>query len=165
MSHVRGKGSAEFDSIRIGQRPSIEATCRLLPGIGAGIGGRDSCVTHRACADDDGRRSLGGGRLRSYGAPSCFPDRDPERRLIHHPHGPDAHRGRSKLRRQRRCSATDGPARSCVFIPGSRTKTRRQVAGHSPSALCPIVASCIVIIHNKKRWRKWAGRCPARQYL
>src|SRR4051812_1989426 len=50
MRHVRGKGSAEFDSIRIGQRPSIEATCRLLPGIGAGIGGRDSCVTHRACA-------------------------------------------------------------------------------------------------------------------
>ena len=51
------------------------------------------------------------------------------------------------------------------FIPGSRTRTRRQVAGHLPSALCPIVASCIVIIHNKKRWRKWAGRCPARQYL
>jgi hypothetical protein len=73
MSHVRGKGSAEFDSIRIGQRPSIEATCRLLPGIGAGIGGRDSCVTHRNCADDDRRRSLGDGRLRSYGAPSCFP--------------------------------------------------------------------------------------------
>jgi hypothetical protein len=73
MSHVRGKGSAEFDSIRIGQRPSIEATCRLLPGIGAGIGGRDTCVTHRARADDDRRRSLGDGRLRSYGAPSCFP--------------------------------------------------------------------------------------------
>jgi hypothetical protein len=51
------------------------------------------------------------------------------------------------------------------FHSGSRTRTRRQVAGHSPSALCPIVASCIVIIHNKKRWRKWAGRCPARQYL
>ena len=45
-----------------------------------------------------------------------------------------------------------------------RDQARRQVAGHSPSALCPIVASCIVIIHNKKRWRKWAGRCPARLY-
>ena len=32
----------------------------LVTGASAGIGGRDSCVTHRNCADD-------------YGAPSCFP--------------------------------------------------------------------------------------------
>jgi hypothetical protein len=122
-------------------------------------------VTHGACAHDDRRRNLGGGRPRAYGAPACFPDREAERRLIHHPQGADAGRGRAKLRRQHRCAATD-PWRAHAFsVKRRRPQTRRTVAGCSPSALCPIDASCIVIIHNKKRWRKWAGRCPARQYL
>jgi hypothetical protein len=38
MIRFHGKTSSGFESIRIGQRPSIEAALRSLAGIGAGIG-------------------------------------------------------------------------------------------------------------------------------
>jgi hypothetical protein len=125
---------------------------------------RGSCVTHRARADHDDDEVLAPASCAHTAQPHVSPT------AIRNAGSPIIRTDSMmivatlELRRHRRRSATDGSARSCVFIPASRTRTRRQVAGHSPSTLCPIVASCIVIIHNKKRWRKWAERCPARQY-
>jgi hypothetical protein len=120
-------------------------------------------ANHRACADDDRRRSLGGGRLRHTAHPHV------SQTAVGNAGSSIILTGSLLIVRTLQAAlptsvlATDGPVRSCIFIPGSRMRTRRQVAGHSPSAFCPIVASCIVIIHNKKRWRRWAGRCPAKQ--
>src|SRR4051812_27405505 len=50
------------------------------------------------------------------------------------------------------------------FIP-DRDQARRQVAGHSSSALCPIAASCIVIVHNNKRLEEMGGALSGKTIL